>query len=70
MANTGMKELRSETSHIRGADQCGRGHDRGPNRQGEISSAGWPRQDKHPAYEEIKDSRDVVFGGSRRRGST
>jgi len=33
-ANTGMKEPRRETSHIRGADQCGQGHDRGPNRQG------------------------------------
>jgi hypothetical protein len=62
-ADAGMKELRRETSHIRGADQRGATWAMMGNLTArvEISSAVWSRRDKHLAHTEMTDSLDAVF---------
>ena len=40
----------------------GPGHDRGLDRQGEDSSATWPRHDRRPADAGMTGTLDVMFG--------
>jgi hypothetical protein len=59
---TGMKEPRGQASDRRGTGPRGPDHDRGLNRQGEDSSATWPRHDRRPAHAGMTDTLDVMFG--------
>jgi hypothetical protein len=56
-----MKELRRQESHRRGTGQLGPGHDGGPNRQDEDSSATWLRHDRRPADAGMTATLDVMF---------